>query len=266
MSELLVVDQGPVRRLVFNRPEVHNAQNPLMLVALDEALRDTAADPSVRVLVLAGAGRSFCSGHDLRTIGSDSAYAANAATAEGRFRQEMRLFADPVAKFRTLSIPTVARIQGYCLAAGLMFAAAADFAIAGSDAVFGSPVLATQGVNDAEVPVFAWRIGERRAKQALWLDERIDAEEALRIGLVNWTVPNEELDKRVAQVCQKLLAMPPEALALSKASFQFMADRQGEQDFNRFHFMSHQFSHQTEEARRILHERVKQQASQLPKS
>lgn len=263
-SELLIEDIGRSRRITFNRPDVHNAQNPEMLRQLDEALDATAHDRSIRVLVLAGAGRSFCSGHDLRSISDNVEYARNASTAEGRFRQELRLFANPVDKFRVLPIPTIARVQGYCLAAGLMFAAAADLVVAADNASFGSPVLATQGVNDAEVPIFSWRVGERRAKQALWLNERFDAQEALAMRLVNWVVPLDALDEKVAEVTERLLLIPPESLSLSKASFQFMSDRLGERAYQQFHYMSHQFSHQTDEAKGMLQSRIEQGKTSKP--
>lgn len=266
---LLVEDRGAVRWITFNRPDVHNAQNVEMLLALGAALDDCERDPSVRVLVLAGAGPSFCSGHDLKEMGRNPAYAANAATAEGRYWQELRLFSDPVVRFRSLRIPTICRIHGHCLAAGLMFAASADFCVASTDATFGSPVLTQMAVNDAEVPSFIFRVGERRAKQAIWLNERWSAEEALAAGLVNWVVPRESLDARCEEVAQKLVAAPREALALSKDVFGFLAEQQGERSLSRYHFVSHQLSHQTAEARQLLAgrlERLKEGGSVVPRT
>ena len=126
---VLVKDRGSVRWITLNRPEVHNAQNVSMLISLDAAFDACRTDTSIRVVVLAGAGKSFCSGHDLTEMSRNAEYASNAATAEGRYWQERRLFVDPVLKFRNLPIPTICRIQGHCLAAGLMFAAATDFSI-----------------------------------------------------------------------------------------------------------------------------------------
>ena len=256
-APLLVEDEGPVRRITFNRPRVHNAQNRPMLEQLIEALEDTRHRTDVRVLVLAGTGRSFSSGHDLKSVSEDAGYAANTKTAEARFWQEERLFVEPVRMYRELPIPTICRVQGYCLAAGLMFVCASDLVVAAEDAVFGSPVLTNQAVNDAEVPGFAWRLGERRAKQAIWLDERLDAAEARRVGLVNWVVPLTDLDAAVDGVARKLVAAPRQALALSKATFRFMADRMGQADVDRFHFVVHQFSHQTAEAQALLDERIR---------
>ncbi|MHB8328087.1 MAG: enoyl-CoA hydratase-related protein [Acidimicrobiales bacterium] len=255
-DDLLVQDDGPVRRITFNQPRIHNAQSPAMLEKLVRVLDQTKAETDIRVLVLAGAGRSFSSGHDLKAISTDAVYAANTKTAEDRYWQELRLFVEPVRRFRELPIPTICRVQGYCLAAGLMFACSSDFVVASEDAVFGSPVLITQAVNDAEVPAFAWRLGERRAKQAIWLNEQLNAAEALQAGLVNWVVPIEELDGRVNEVATKLLAVPRQALALSKATFQFMSDRMGRLDVDNFHYVMHQFTHQTAEARALLEERI----------
>jgi enoyl-CoA hydratase len=263
-APLVVEDRGAARWLWFNRPEVHNAQNVAMLEALDDALVAIETTPAVRVVVLAGHGRSFCSGHDLREMADNPKYAAGSSTTEGRYRQELRLFVRPVARIEALPMPVVCRVQGHCLAAGLMFAAAADFVIAADDASFGSPIIGSLGVNDAEVPNFAWVLGERRAKEVLWLGERMDAHEAQRAGLVNRVVPSDELDATVNDVVGRLAAAPPEALMLSKASFQFLARRQGRDDYAAFHYLTHQLSHQTSEARALLEERVRRLAGGGP--
>lgn len=265
VSPLLIHDDGDVRWIMMNRPEVHNAQNVAMLVALDRALDDLRWNRSVRVLVLGGLGKSFCSGHDLKEMSTNAEYREAASTAEGRYWQEKKLFVEPVRKFRELSIPTVCRIQGYCLAAGLMFAASADFVIASDDAVFGSPIISNLAVNEAEVASFSLRVGERHAKQLLWLSERIPSTEAMRIGLVNWVVANGDLDSKCHDLADRLTKVPREVLALSKESFGWLADRQGESDFNRYHFLSHQLSHHTTEAQFLLADRLERNA-QTPSS
>jgi enoyl-CoA hydratase len=264
---LLVTDRGSVRYIEFNRPEVHNAQDVAMLEALDDVLRVTAKSRDVRAVVLGGVGRSFCSGHDLNQMATNEDYRRNFSTVESRFEQEMRLFVDPVERFRNLQVPTICRVQGHCLAAGVMFAGSADFVVAADNASFGSPILRHLAVNDAEVFTFALRLGERRAKQLIWLDDRLDAEEAKQLGVVNWVVPLDQLDAKVAEVADQLAAAPPEALALSKATFRFAADRQGEGDINRFHFMAHQLSHHTTEASDTLTarlQRIERNQSPIP--
>jgi enoyl-CoA hydratase len=263
---LLVEDRGSIRHITFNRPDVHNAQDPEMLRLLDRALADVAVSPSVRVLVIGGSGRSFCSGHDLRQIGDNPTYRERASTAEGRYWQEHELFAGPVNRLRELPIPVVSRVQGYCLAAGLMFVAVSDFVVASTDAQFGSPILSTMAVNDAETASFMLRVREDVAKRVIWLGERITAEEARMAGLVTWVVPEESLDQKVDDVARRLANQPRVGLELSKQSFQFMADRRGERDVNRFHYMAHQFSHQTKEATDLLRERQRRLDSGGPES
>ncbi|WKU03528.1 enoyl-CoA hydratase/isomerase family protein [Micromonospora sp. HUAS LYJ1] len=261
-TPLLVEDTDGVRRLMFNRPEVHNAQDVAMLEMLDEELNRIPRDRSVRAVVLAGAGRSFCAGHDLTQMHVDEEYGRNASTVEGRFEQEMRLFVEPVRKFRELPVPTVCRVQGHCLAAGLMFAGSADFVLADRTARFGSPIVTAIAVNDAEVASFALRVGESWAKRVFWLDERLDAEQAHDAGLVTWVLDDAaDLDRAVADLTRKLVAAPRETLALSKQTLRFMADLRGERDVNRFHFMAHQLSHWTKESQDVLAARMERLAA-----
>jgi enoyl-CoA hydratase/carnithine racemase len=257
---LLVEDHGAVRWIWFNRPAVHNAQNVAMLELLDSTLAETLVRVeagTTRVAILAGKGKSFCSGHDLKQILSNETYRARAATTEGRWRQEARLFLGPVERWRSLPIPTVCRVQGYCLAAGLMFVDASDLVIATTDAVFGSPIIRSQAVNDAEILTLAWRLGERRAKQLLWLGERFGSALALEWGFVNWIAEPDDIDSRLEELAAKLAEVPVEALELSKASFLFLSDRQGWRDSTAFHFMAHQLSHQTTAAKELLDSRIK---------
>ncbi|WP_257016319.1 enoyl-CoA hydratase-related protein [Rhodococcus sp. ACS1] len=253
---LLIERRDDVLWLTFNRPDKHNAQNAAMLEVLRDVLRDAAQDRELRALVIRGAGRSFTAGHDLREMVVNEDYAAAIETAEGRRQWELRLFVEPVQLLQDLPVPTICQVQGNCLAAGLMFAAATDLVVAADDAIFGSPIISAMALNDAEVPHFAWRLGERRAKQALWLDERLTAEQAERIGFVNWVVPVDELDAKVQSVVDRLVTIPRETLELSKASFTFMEERRGRRDFAAYHFASHSFSHQTHVAREVAKSRV----------
>lgn len=254
---VIVEDRGAVRWLIFNRPRVHNAQDPAMLELLDEALDDLARSRSARAVVLAGVGESFCSGHDLRQMHDNSEYRTNAETVEGRYWQEQRLFVEPVRKFRELPMPTVCRIQGHCLGAGLMFAGSADFVIADTSARFGSPIVTSIAVNDAEVASFALRVGETWAKRVFWLDERLTAKQAAEAGLVTWVVEPHELDEFVQRVSTQLAEAPPQTVALSKQTLLFMAERRGERDVNRFHYMAHQLSHWTDESQQVLAARMR---------
>lgn len=252
---LLVEDRGATRWIWFNRPHVHNAQDTAMLESLRDTLDETADSDTVQAVVLAGRGRSFCSGHDLKEIVVHPGYARATETVEGRMRWEQRLFVDPVEKFRRLLVPTIARVQGSCLAAGLMFAAAADFVVATPSARFGSPIIPVMSINDAEVPAFAWLLSSRMARRALWLGETFDADEALHMGLVSWVVEEDELDDRIDSLLERLASVAPETLALSKRSLLFMEDQRGAAASSQFHFLSHSLSHHTTGAHRALAER-----------
>lgn len=263
MDEVLVTDDGPVRTIALNRPGARNAQNAALLRALHAACLDTARTPSVRVVVLAGLGPSFSAGHDLKEAVVNPEYRSNLETAEGRLWQEADLFVAPVAALRDLRVPTIARVHGHCLAASLMLIGAVDLVVAAEDAVFASRVTRDMGAADVELPSLAWAIGERRAKQLLWTSAALSASEAQALGLVNWVVPEADLDAKVASVAEALLAVPREALALSKLSLRFMEDRRGRADASAYHFMAHQLSHQTSDAVALLAARVQELEARL---
>jgi enoyl-CoA hydratase len=261
--EVLVEDRGAVRWIVLNRPRTHNAQGPSLLRELERALLDTRDRKEVRVVVLAGAGRSFSSGHDLTAAVSDEAYRRNLESVEGRFWQEAELFVRPVELLRELPMPTVARVHGHCIAAALMLVGASDLVVAADDARFASRVTRDQGADDVEVPTVAWELSPRRAKQMLWLSEGLDAAAALEAGLVNWVVPAPELDAKVEEVAAELQRVPREALALSKLSFRFIERRRGQADAADYHFLAHQLSHNTDESKALLAARVAELEAKL---
>jgi enoyl-CoA hydratase len=255
-DEVLIEDDGPIRRIVLNRAGARNAQNAALLRALQAACVETARTPSVRVVVLAGLGPSFSAGHDLKEAVVNEEYRRNLESAEGRLWQEADLFVGPVEALRDLRVPTIARVQGHCLAASLMLIGAVDLVVAAEDAVFASRVTRDMGAADVELPSLAWAVGERRAKQLLWTSAALDAREAQALGLVNWVVPADRLDAKVSEVSASLLEVPREALALSKLSLRFMEDRRGRADASAYHFMAHQLSHQTSDAVSLLARRV----------
>jgi enoyl-CoA hydratase/carnithine racemase len=245
-----------VRWLWLNRPEARNAQNAGLLTALEQAVIETASAASIRVVVLAGVGSSFSAGHDLREVVANRTYRENISTAEGRLWQELDLFVRPVEAFRSLRVPTICRVQGYCLAASMMLLDAADLVVAADDAIFASPVTRTMAAADVELPVLGWALGSRIAKQLMWTDSALDAAAAARLGLVNWVVSAAELDEKVNAVADELLQVAPEALALTKMSLRFMEDAMGRQASFAHHFALHQLSHQTTPAENLLEQRI----------
>jgi enoyl-CoA hydratase/carnithine racemase len=260
---VLVEDKGEARWITLNRPRKRNAQSPGLLRELERVLLETRDRRDLRVVVLAGAGPSFSAGHDLNAAVQDEDYARNLGTVEGRMWQEAEVFVRPVTLLRELPMPTVCRVQGHCVAAAMMLVAAADLVVAAEDAQFASRVTRDQGADDVEVPTFAWDLGVRQAKQLLWLSEGLDAEAAQRLGLVNWVVPAADLDAKVEEVVAELVKVPREALALSKLSFDFIERRRGRDEAANYHFLAHQLSHNTEEAKQLLAARVAELEAKL---
>jgi methylglutaconyl-CoA hydratase len=209
-STIIAERSGKVARIVLNRPEVHNAFTAAMIRELREAVRAAGNDPEVRVVVLTGTGRSFCAGADLNWMREiiASTYEQNQAEslAVAEFHEEL----DALPK------PTIARVNGTAIGGGTGFLSACDIVIAASDAKFGLSEVKLGLVPAAISPFVVRRIGESQARRYFLTGERIGAERALEIGLVNIVVPPEELDRRMDEVVASLLSSGPEALAKAK--------------------------------------------------
>ncbi len=244
-----------VARVTLNRPEAHNAQNTHLLRELDEALREADADPSVHVIILAGAGRSFSAGHDLKLAVMDPDYAERRKTVEGRFDLELDLFYDKCLAIRNLKKPTIAQVQGNCIAAGLMVAAMCDLIVAADDAKFSDPVVHRLAVSGVEVLIHPWEVGVRKAKEMLFTGEAIDAHEAHRLGLVNRVVPRAELEEQTMALAQKIASGPPVAIQMMTRSLNHTLDAMGQREALEYHFVLHQLSHSTAEAGAVMAQR-----------
>jgi enoyl-CoA hydratase/carnithine racemase len=208
---VLVEDVGPVRRLRLNRPDKLNALSHEMVLELSSALTEAATDEAVRVLVLSGAGRAFCAGYDL--LEDEEFEGVDVSTwrdaLEGDVRHMLELFDHPK--------PIVAQVHGYCLAGGCDLMMMCDLAVAASDSLFGEPEIRFgSGVVTMVMP---WLIGARRAKELLLTGmDRIPADEALRLGLVNRVVPPDELEEATMTLAREIAVIDPVALSLTKRS------------------------------------------------
>ena len=200
-----------VLRLTLDRPQQYNALSEEMLAALRAALDDAAADPAVRVVVIAAAGKAFCAGHDLRQL-------RRQPTPE----YYHRVFAECarlMRQIRALPQPVIACVQGLATAGGCQLVASCDLAVAADSARF-----AASGINiglfcaTPAVPL-SRNIGRKRAAEMLFTGEFIDAATACDWGLVNRVVPAAELDAAVAALCASIAAKPPAILAAGKALF-----------------------------------------------
>ena len=204
-------DGDGVATLTLNRPAQFNAIDSAMLDALKSVLGAIAADASVRVVVIAAAGRAFCPGHDLKEMLANS----NEAFIADIFRR----CCEVMQSIQRLPQPVIARVHGIATAAGCQLVAACDLAVASDDARF-----ATSGINfglfcaTPGVPV-SRNVAQKRAFEMLFTGEFIDASTALAWGLVNRVVPVAELDAATQALAATILAKPRDVVAAGKAFF-----------------------------------------------
>jgi enoyl-CoA hydratase len=232
---------GAVATLTLNRPDAANAQSTQMLEELDAALDLADADDAVRVVVVAGEGKHFSAGHDLKEIlAGATEWARMRDTAEGKLRHEQVMYWDKCIRLRDFRKPTIAAVQGVCAAAGLMLASMCDLIIAADDVRFSNPVARMTGVG-VELLVEPWELGPRKAKEFLLCATTIEAVEAERLGLVNRVVPRADLAAAAKEMADQVALVPPVTAQAIKDTINHMIDGQGQRESWRYHFMVHQF-------------------------
>lgn len=229
--------RGAVALVTMNRPDYRNAQNSVMTYALDDAFSAAVDDDDVAVIVLAGAGKHFSAGHDIGTPGRDVdvAYDRRASPwwshvgrpgAEGRYAREQEVYLGMCRRWRELPKPTIAMVQGACIAGGLMLAWCCDLVVAADDAFFADPVV-KMGIPGVEYFAHPWVMGPRFAKEFLFLGERVAAERALQLGMVNRVVPRASLEEETLGIADRIAGMPRFGLALAKKAVNQCEDLMG---------------------------------------
>lgn len=223
-----------VARVVLARPEAANAQDYRMLTELNEAFDRALADDSVRVIVLAADGKHFSSGHDLRangdeindlnTIGVQCHFDADGA--EGYMAREAEMYVGLCWRWRNMSKPTIASVQGKVIAGGLMLVWPMDLIVCADDASFSDPVVAF-GVNGHEYFVHPYEAGARLAKEMLFTGRAIGADEAYQRGMVNKVVPRADLEAETLAMAEHIAKRPMFGLTLAKQSVNNTLDTMG---------------------------------------
>ena len=244
---------GPVATVTMNRPEYRNAQNSAMTYALDAAFTKAVDDDEVKVIVLAGAGKHFSAGHDIGTPGRDvdKSFERKAVMwwdhvdkpgGDQRYAREMEVYLGMCRRWREIPKPTIAMVQGACIAGGLMLAWVCDLIVASDDAFFSDPVV-RMGIPGVEYFAHPWVLGPRAAKEFLFTGDRFDAAWALERGMVNRVVPRDELLKETQKVADKIAAMPRFGLALTKRAVNQAEDQMGMRTGMDSVFGLHHFAH-----------------------
>ena len=206
---LLVEDIGPVRRLTMNRPEALNSLNGELIEAMSEAVRDAGREDSVSVVIVRGAGRAFCAGYDLNEDAEGGEHDAR------HWHEELALSTERMLELTDCPKPTIAQVHSYCLAGGTDLMLACDLAVVADDAKFGYvDIRFGSGVVSMFLP---WVVGVRRAKEMLFTGEdRVSADEALRIGMVNRVVPPGDLDDATLSLANEIAKNEPFVIQTTK--------------------------------------------------
>ncbi|MBI4302933.1 MAG: enoyl-CoA hydratase [Chloroflexi bacterium] len=255
------IDPGIVK-ITLNRPEKRNALDNLTVEEVQDAFTDADLDEDVRVIILAGAGTDFCSGYDISGKGALAKGIIGRAVATKLTGMEARLKKDDYLNFgqplvlRNVSKPTIAMVQGNCIAGGWLHASMCDIVIASDDAQFADPVTrwASAGV---EILFHPYDVGFRKAKEMLFTGDPISAQEAKEYGLVNKIFPREKLEEETLALARKIATNKPVALSLAKRSINEAMDLMGQRDAWKYHMMIHQLAHASDEAKRWQEERAK---------
>jgi len=230
-KHLLYHQSGAVVRITVNRPEVLNALSRLTIEEVDAALQQAVQDEAVRVIIVAGAGQHFSSGHDLGSKAelADRQRRGYPSDLPGVWERSSQLYLDACLRWRDLPKPTIAQVQGYCIMGGLMLASTCDLIIASDDARFADRAL-RWGSAHVQYLSLPWDLGPRKAKEYLFTGDYITAEEALRLGLVNRVVPPERLQEETTALAERIALQDPFALRLAKLSVNMMLDEMGQRN------------------------------------
>jgi len=212
-SKIAYQTEDAVARIVLNRPERRNALDQEMLTELRDALRISAADATVRVVVLAGAGKDFCSGMDLRT------FAGEVSGDLAKFQAEAQNMAGLMLDMRRHPRPIVAAVHGRALGGGCGIATAADVVLAADSAQFGYPEINIGFVPAIVMAILRRLVSEKRAFELIATGETISARTALEYGMVNRLYAPETLERDVHEFVANLASKSTSALAMSKELF-----------------------------------------------
>jgi len=238
--------------ITMNRPQFNNAQNGQMTYALDDAFVRAVNDDAVRAIVLAGEGKHFSAGHDIGTPGRDLHKEfdrrlilpghTNKPAAELLYTREQEQYLGLCPRWRDVPKPTIAMVQGACIAGGLMLAWVCDLIVASDDAFFQDPVN-RMGIPGVEYFAHAFELPPRVAKEFLLLGERMTAQRAEQFGMVNKVVPRADLRATATAWAAKLAAQPRMGNWLTKQAVNHVEELRGKRTAMDTVFHMHHFAH-----------------------
>jgi enoyl-CoA hydratase/carnithine racemase len=215
MTSVLLQKKEEVGYVTLNRPEAYNTFNISLATELNQGLRVMEEDPGVKVVVIAGAGKNFCTGIDVNFLGDKT---------EDEYLEWVRLMEEMNLTIAGMSKPVVASVQGIAVANGIGLVAASDLAIAEEGARFGATAVNVGLFCMGPAVPLLKTLGRKKTLELIMLGELFDSGEALRLGLVNQVVPEGTLEEATHAYALKLAGKSPLALRMGKESFYRMED------------------------------------------
>ena len=249
---LYEIPDNHIARIVLNRPETRNSQDTRMLYELNDAFDVAAQDDNIKVIILAGNGPHFSSGHDLReqdpyqnmaefpTVGTWCGFTC--AGAEAQMAREKEIYLGFCERWRNIPKPTIAAVHGKVVAGGLMLMWPCDIIIASDDAQFCDPVVSF-GIGGVEFFAHPWEMGARKAKELLFTSDWLSAAEAKQLGMVNKIVPRNQLEDAAIEMARRITTKSLFALKLTKEAVNVAEDAQGRVQAMQTSFALHQLAH-----------------------
>ncbi len=241
-----------IATVTMDRTSFNNVQNSQMTYALDAAFRRAVDDDEVKVIVLRGAGKHFSAGHDIGTPGRDINKPfdrvhmwwdhTNKPGGEFLYVREQEVYLNMCRRWRDLPKPTIAMVQGACVAGGLMLAWVCDLIVASDDAFFQDPVV-RMGIPGVEYFAHPYELNPRIAKEFLMTGDRMGAERAYQMGMVNRVVARDQLEAETYALAGRIAKQPRMGLALTKQAINHVEDLQGKRTAMDAVFAWHHFAH-----------------------
>ena len=219
LETVIYEKEGPIARIILNRPEKANAQNPAMVWDVENSLKDAEADYSIKVVIMKANGRGFSAGHDVPG-GSSPSYPEflEAQDAGHPWGGAATLFLWPVLHLWEFQKPTISSVHGYAVGGGTYFALLNDIVVASEDAYFQMPLPQGLGFPGGETMIEPWvMMNFHHAYEYLYLSQTVGAAEAHRLGMVNRVVPLDQLDETVELIAAQVAQAPLSVLMGIKA-------------------------------------------------
>jgi 2-(1,2-epoxy-1,2-dihydrophenyl)acetyl-CoA isomerase len=216
-TDLLATLENGVLTLTLNRPQARNAMSRAMNEALQQQLAQAELDPAVRCIVLTGAGNAFCAGGDVKGMAASGDGTVGALTIDQAIHRQRLNQRGTAGKLFTMPKPTIAALPGAAAGAGLSLALACDLRVMASSAILTTAFARVGFSGDYGGTYFLTQlVGAAKARELYYLSERVSADEALRLGLVNWVCEPDALAARTREIARRLAQGPTVAYRYMK--------------------------------------------------